>query len=183
MSAPGRYIPGKQREAAFASMMLPKAERDELRAREALAEEVLSRFELHHVVYFSWSKNNRWWNLDPQLKADHKRRTRTDIALIAKSKRIRRKQATHEEVMRAGALVLQDLSQRRKRKLPSRPFAKSKRIQKKEMVHKLAFMEKAALKKDGTPFRGTMAWPVKVKRKRKIPSRPFPKTKRKLRKK
>lgn len=143
MSAPGRYIPGKQREAAFASMMLPKAERDELRAREALAEEVLSRFELHHVVYFSWSKNNRWWNLDPQLKADHKQHTKTDIGIIAKSKR----------------------------------------IQKKEMVHKLAFMEKAALKKDGTPFRGTMAWPVKVKRKRKIPSRPFPKTKRKLRKK
>lgn len=127
----GRYIPSKQRLAVFASMMLPEAERNELRRRKASAEEVISRFDLHHVVYFTWTKNNRWWNLDPQLKADHKQRTQTDIGIIAKSKRIRRKEAEHKVMLPSFTEEIKAVASAvrgwRKRKLPSRPFPKAAR--------------------------------------------------------
>lgn len=143
MTASGRYIPAQQRMAAFASMLLPEAERNELRKRKACAGEVLERFEMHHVIYHAWTKENRWWNLDPQLKADHKRRTKIDIAIIGKAKRIQRKQAKHKaklneesligifqnmpEPARSFAVTSAVKSWRKARKIPSRPFAKAKR--------------------------------------------------------
>ncbi len=131
MTASGRYIPGKQREAAFASMMLPEKERNELRAREAAAQEVLSRFDLHHIKYFSWGGSNRWHNIDPQLKADHKARTQTDIGIIAKSKRLKLAEELHGAAMQGKAghgPAMQCVAKHGKaRKIPSRPFPKAKR--------------------------------------------------------
>lgn len=140
MTAPGRYIPVIQRMAAFASMLLPETERNELRKRRALASEVLERFEMHHILYFTWGITptnppddefdvHGWYNLDPQLKADHRKRTQSDVGIIAKSKRIQKKQAAHNAMMdRPTVRFPRHTSVNPFVKLPSRPFPRGHKL-------------------------------------------------------
>lgn len=154
----GRYIPMIQREAVFASMMLPEDERNELRARHAMATEVLNRFELHHIQYFAWGAENAWWNLHPMPKAEHRERTRRDIATIAKSKRIVKKEHAFAEALLKKLTVtgLKRFIAKEERKVASARVGNLK----------LIFEDHPNL---STEIVG-----------KKIPSRPFPKTKRKI---
>lgn len=134
-----RYIPKIQEIAAFASMMLPEAQRTELRRRRVTAHHVRGLFEMHHLEYYAWTQNHSWWNLDPQIKAEHRERTKEDIATIAKSKRIRKKEAAHQWKLTEIGFDLspapdgrpkgwykrpQGETRKYQRKIPSRPFPK-----------------------------------------------------------
>ncbi len=65
----------------------------------ASADEVLALFHWDHGIFHAHDGSDAWWNLQPMLIADHREKTRRDIATIAKGKRIQRKQERHKAAM------------------------------------------------------------------------------------
>lgn len=67
------------------------------------AEEFISLFHFDHTKFHCYGDEDRdrWWNLVPMLAEDHREKTRRDIGIIAKGKRIQRKQARHKAAMAA----------------------------------------------------------------------------------
>lgn len=81
-------IPQRMKLAAALSLLLPEDERTMLRTRRVPAQDVISRFEFHHIIFHAIEPINEWWNLEPMFREDHRKRTQEDIAVIAKTKRI-----------------------------------------------------------------------------------------------
>jgi hypothetical protein len=84
------HISLTERLAAALSCILPQDVRDDLRARRVPAAEVIALFDMHHIRFHSIDCDDRWHNLHPMLRADHKARTPKDISAIAKVKRLAR---------------------------------------------------------------------------------------------
>lgn len=134
--------------AAALACLLPQAERDELRARHAAPEEVISRFHQDHIVPHADDGTDDWWNINPLLVALHQEKTaKVDVPRIAKGKRLRAKEAEHQRRMAVGRDIIADLMRdadpdkitivvtpkrpRPKPKLQSRPFSGGGRRHKK----------------------------------------------------
>ena len=104
------------------------------------ADSLISLYHWDHGILHGIEVNNEYWNLTPRLIAEHREKSKRDTAIVAKSKRIVRKQEAHLERMGmdmvSGAIVD---SPRRKtpwameavkwpaRSIPSRPFPTNKR--------------------------------------------------------
>ena len=81
------------------------------------ADQIISLFEFHHIVYHADTANDEHWNIEPMLIKAHKERTaRIDVPQIAKTKRISK---AHEE-FRARLLQPRDERPPRKSKWPKR---------------------------------------------------------------
>ena len=74
--------------AAALACLLPQERRDELRERKAPAAEVIRCFERHHITLHAFGGADKWWNLHPMLKAEHRERSRGDTSIAFKAKRL-----------------------------------------------------------------------------------------------
>lgn len=117
------YIPFPERLAATLACLLPQEQRDQMRRARVEAQAVISLFHFDHIELHAIGGSDLWWNLDPKEVAPHREKSRGDTSIVAKSKRIRRKQAEHQAVM-AGEPIIRP---RRKAKIAARPFSKQHR--------------------------------------------------------
>jgi hypothetical protein len=108
---PRKYIALYERLAAALALLLPAAERDELRSARAPARQVIARFAFDHNVLHALGGADAWWNLTPMLREQHVEKSRRDTAVAAKVKRVER---AHRDFMR------RLLRPRRRRRPPSR---------------------------------------------------------------
>lgn len=113
------YISLTERLAAALSCLLPQEIRDDLRSRRVPAVEVIALFDMHHIRFHSIDRDDRWHNLHPMLRAEHKARTPKDISAIAKVKRLAR---IADEASRRLLAKEPGKSARPKSKWPSRPM-------------------------------------------------------------
>ena len=56
-------------------------------ARTMTAREIIARFDFDHAVYHAFGGPSEAWNLTPRLRAEHREKTKRDLANIAKVKR------------------------------------------------------------------------------------------------
>lgn len=107
------------------------------------ADDLIRLFNFDHVAYHADGGPDLWWNLTPMPAWEHLEKTKKDIAVIAKGKRIRRKQAVHKSLMSTepsdlmGHLIDEEVTRlQRERKArpalrvrpwPYRPFPKRKK--------------------------------------------------------
>lgn len=113
MSARRRgYVRLGDKLAAALACLLPAEQRDDLRARNVPAGDVIALFEMDHVVLHALGGSDEWYNLDPKLNAPHREKSRRDTAIVAKIKRITQRQG---DGIWASAPV------KRTRKIASRP--------------------------------------------------------------
>lgn len=117
-----KTIPLRTKLAAALAMLLPQAERDQLRAERRPSTMVISRFDFHHGKFWSLERDNHWSNLTPLLRATHRERTRGDLKTIAKVKRLERTQAEFRKRM----LVTKRPPPKPKSKWPKRPLRRGK---------------------------------------------------------
>ena len=133
-----RYIPFPEKLASALACLLPQEQRDALRADKVGSQFILNLFQFDHIVLHAQGGADNWWNLDPKQIAEHREKSKRDTAIVAKSKRIVRKQAAHrvsmESIRRASEAcnptidcIVADSLHRIKRKWPSRPFPNKKR--------------------------------------------------------
>ena len=90
------------------------------------ADQVISLFVFDHGILHAISPINEPYNLTPRLIAEHREKTRRDIAIVAKVKRLERKYSVLPAPGTNAYLPSkQKLKPKRKwpsRKIPSRPF-------------------------------------------------------------
>lgn len=92
MRRPRAYIPYPERLAAAYACLLPQDVRDDLRARHVPAEVVERMFTDDHIDLHALGGSDKWWNLDPKLRPEHKEKSRRDTSIVAKSRRLTREQ-------------------------------------------------------------------------------------------
>lgn len=68
------HIPLTELLASALADKLPRAERDDLRARKVPASDVIRMFTPDHIILHCWDGPDAWWNIDmrrrgPELKA------------------------------------------------------------------------------------------------------------------
>jgi hypothetical protein len=133
---PRKYIPYPERLASALACLLPQEQRDDLRARKVPARVVLALFDQDHVILHALGGTDDWWNITPRLRAEHREKSRRDTAVVAKVKRIARKNAPIDYVSQHGTHTWADgcpiceVSRepiRPKRSIASRPFQKGHR--------------------------------------------------------
>lgn len=118
-----KYISLRERLAAAYSMLLPQAQRDELRAAQVPAKTVIALFTDDHGVLHALGGADRWWNLTPRLRGPElKAKDARDTSIVAKVRRI---SAKHEDFRRRVLAVEKRPRERRSsfrkgRKLQSR---------------------------------------------------------------
>lgn len=101
-----KYIRLPQRLAAALAMLLPQEQRDFLRAQKARAKVVIGLFDFDHVVLYSHAGSDMWHNLTPMLRAKHIEKTRRDVAIVAKVKRIENGRTTVTRMRSLGGSVI-----------------------------------------------------------------------------
>jgi hypothetical protein len=69
-------------------------------AKLMTADQIISLYQFDHGIHHAIDPIDEPWNLTPRLIAPHKIKTKADVASIAKTKRIERKQAEHLERMK-----------------------------------------------------------------------------------
>lgn len=132
------YIPFPERLAATLACLLPQEQRDQLRRAKVAAQAVISLFNFDHIELHALDGSDLWWNLDPKEVAPHKEKSRGDTSIVAKSKRIRRKEAESSNrllakygvnltVTTSPELAASIERPRRKAKIAGRPFPKQHR--------------------------------------------------------
>lgn len=95
---------------------------------------MIALFQFDHIVLHAMEGEDRWWNLDPLEIAPHREKSRHDTSIVAKAKRIAKRETAHLQVMvdkltddytRDRKFVV-----RRKRKIPSRvnPWPKGRKL-------------------------------------------------------
>jgi len=125
---PRKYVAMREKLAAALSMLLPASKRDLLREHLVPAKTVIGMFDQDHVVLHAFGGPDRWWNLTPMLRPAHRKKAAIDTAIVAKTKRIERAQQRHNKMMSTKiALLSPSRPDRRKRKIPTRPFQKGHR--------------------------------------------------------
>lgn len=158
-----------------------------LRKANAPASAVCKRFHWDHAVFHVDAGPDTWVNLTPLPIGEHKEKTKKDLGVIAKGKRIRKKQAAHDiKAAKGNAEVLGHLT----RFIDTAKDAKMNV----DGVHAFDAGEPPSLAGLGYDGKGKRVffmplitgafWLHKKKRaakKRAIPSRPFPKTRSRLR--
>jgi len=84
----------------------------------------VNEVEFDHIVPLDLGGEDTPGNILPAHAECHKQKTRNDIRMIAKSRRLRKQEATHSE-----AVALREPGQKRRAvgKIPSRPFSPVKR--------------------------------------------------------
>jgi hypothetical protein len=92
-----KHIALPEKLAAALSMLLPQADRDVLRDLKVPAKQVIALFQFDHAILHARGGSDRWHNLTPLLKAPHREKSRRDTSIVAKVKRLRRKEREHEE--------------------------------------------------------------------------------------
>lgn len=93
-------------------------------ARLMTADQMLSLFQFHHILYHTDSGIDEHWNLEPMLIRPHRERTaKIDVPQIARTRRI---SATEEEFRRR-MLTPRDERPVKRSRIPSRPFPKRRK--------------------------------------------------------
>jgi hypothetical protein len=99
-------------------------------AKTLTADQIIARFDHHHVILEHFGGVTEPWNIQPMLRPEHRKRTaKLDVPAIAKGKRITKKEAAHKARMAEKLLLVDvrgDMADRPKPKWPSRPMPGSK---------------------------------------------------------
>jgi hypothetical protein len=98
-------------------------------AKTLTADQIIARFDHHHVILEHFGGVTEPWNIQPMLRPEHRKRTaKLDIPAVAKGKRIAKIEAKHKAKM-AEKLLPVDVtgelggrSERPKPRWPSRPM-------------------------------------------------------------
>src|SRR5215831_54407 len=94
-----RHISWKKRCAIFA-LALGDVPYDD--AKQMTEDQILSLYQLDHDAILHDSKHpdrEKYWNYKPRLIKDHREKTKRDITVITKGRRIRRKLAEHQRTL------------------------------------------------------------------------------------
>ncbi len=95
------------------------------------ADQLISLYNWDHNILHAIDANDAFWNLTPVIISAHREKSKRDTAIVAKSKRIRRKQAAHTAIMSTDSWGDLDRAMgflaKRKSRIPSRPFPNKKR--------------------------------------------------------
>ncbi len=113
----------------LASALLTLGHVDYSHAKGMTADQIISLYAWDHGILHAIEPIDSFWNLTPRLIAEHREKSKRDTAIVAKSKRLVRKEAVHQARMGASTDSFADLDRAmgflaRKRKIPSRPFSK-----------------------------------------------------------
>ncbi|MBC6444593.1 MAG: hypothetical protein GDA50_04065 [Alphaproteobacteria bacterium GM202ARS2] len=108
------YIPYPERLAAALAELLPEDVRNDLRARQVPAKDVIALFEADHNVAVKLGGPGKWWNLTYMRPKFHKVKSRHDRRMIAQAGRYERLHLTGTKRTEA--------QQRTYRPIASRPF-------------------------------------------------------------
>ena len=109
-----KHIPLTERLASALSLLLPQAVRDDLREQKVSAKKVIGLFDTDHNILHALDGADRWWNLTPMLRPEHREKARKDTSIVAKVRRIDKKWNEFT--------ALGPKPKKPKRKWPSRPF-------------------------------------------------------------
>lgn len=126
--------------AAALSLLLPYEERTALRRAKEPAKTILAMFSPDHIELHALGGADSWWNLHPTIREVHKEKSKRDTAIVAKVKRIARKnglrdgletffdlRATQQRTAKKIAPTKLKSPWRGKQRIPSRPFPKAHR--------------------------------------------------------
>jgi len=91
-----KHIPLSEKLASALACLLTQEQRDRYRGltfeqRGYTAKEMIGLFDWDHAVLHSHGGADKWWNLTPMLRAAHREKSRRDISIAAKVKRLRAK--------------------------------------------------------------------------------------------
>lgn len=108
--------------AAALSLLLPSAQRDDLRRRTppAPASEVVSLFQFDHAVLHCHDGSDEWHNLTPMLIAAHREKSRRDNTVVAKVRHLDEKWSSFTAAMAKGRKPKRQPSRWPKQKFPRR---------------------------------------------------------------
>ena len=126
----------------LASALLALGHVDYSHAKGMTADQIISLYAWDHGILHAIEPIDSFWNLTPRLIAEHREKSKLDTAIVAKSKRIVRKEAAHrdrlsetrESDMDTGTWRLRKVPwameavkwEAPKRRIPSRPFPNKK---------------------------------------------------------
>lgn len=99
-------------------------------AKLMTAEQLISLFHRDHGILHATDPINEHWNITWRLIPEHREKSKRDTAIVAKSKRIRAKQAVHMARMSTDSWGDVDRAVKwlgAKRRIPSRKFPPNKR--------------------------------------------------------
>jgi hypothetical protein len=95
------HIPMHEKLAAALSMLLSQEERDVWREAKASAAVILTLFDFDHNILHAHDGPDRWWNLTPMLRTAHREKSKRDVAIVAKVKRLQRKRKRPRRKLRS----------------------------------------------------------------------------------
>jgi hypothetical protein len=120
----------------YAAALLALGDIPYAHAREMTKDQIISLYHIDHGILHETENENvdQWWNLTPKLIQAHREKTKADAKIIAKSRRIRKKQTMADamaEGIRSAVIAAAKTEGRRTnpwfRKLHSRGFNKTLR--------------------------------------------------------
>jgi hypothetical protein len=83
-----KYILVDERLAAALAMLLPGLMREQMERERTRAKVIVGMFDFHHVVPHSLGGRDRWYNLTPMLRSEHRAETKQTVKTVAKVRRI-----------------------------------------------------------------------------------------------
>ena len=110
----------------LASALLTLGHVDYAHAKGMTADQIISLYAWDHGILHAIEPNDSFWNLTPRLIAEHREKSKRDTAIVAKSKRLVRKEAAHRARLSAPWAMEAVKWERPKRRIPSRPFPNKK---------------------------------------------------------
>ena len=99
-------------------------------AKAMSPDQIISLFALDHGIFHAWGGADEHWNLRFRLRREHIEKTKTDVGIIAKARRLTKAQEEFRSRLMASKLadanpLFEHLKKRSS--IPSRPFQKGHR--------------------------------------------------------
>lgn len=94
-------------------------------AKEMTAAQIIALYHFDHGILHAFTQNDAFWNLTPRLIAEHRQKSRKDTGIVAKSKRITKK---NEEFQRRLLAKTNGDKPQPVRRWPKRAFPKGRKI-------------------------------------------------------
>lgn len=102
-----------------------------LDAKAMTTDQIISLYNFDHGILHAIEPIDEFWNLTPRLRAEHRQKSRRDVAVVAKVRRLEAKHRPGPPLV-DGLMSIMTMADREKarkhlwpkRKIASRPFAK-----------------------------------------------------------
>jgi hypothetical protein len=113
----------------YASALLALDDIPYIHATKMAEDHIISLYHIDHNILHETGHpdRNKFWNLTPRLIAEHRAKTKRDVKIVAKGRRIRGGKLLSEWLKLPAAVAVVEGIKQHKRKLRSRGFDKTRR--------------------------------------------------------